>query len=96
MTRWGDSASRMSGPDQPVSSRAASEVDRRAFLAACLRYPVVAVLITVGAVLVNRQQRAAREGQCPPVRLCDQCPRLGGCELPSAQAHRRRSKVDPS
>lgn len=96
MTRWGDNANGMSSPDQPAPSRPASEVDRRAFLAACLRYPVVAVLITVGAVLVNRQQRAAREGQCPSVRLCDECPRLGGCELPSAQAHRRRGKVEPS
>jgi hypothetical protein len=96
MTDRGIGMNGYDGNSPEAAPPAGNELDRRAFLAACLRYPVVAVLIRGGGVRYNPHHRAAREGQCPPARLCDQCPQLGGCKLPSAQAHRRRAKDTPS
>jgi hypothetical protein len=68
--------------DQPGSNR-------RAFLRACARYPILAGLALLGGVLALRRDDASATVPCLKQRACSGCGAFAGCALPQAVATRK-------
>ena len=59
---------------------------RREFLRAAGRYPLLALLLATGGVLVSRQREAG--AQCTRDFVCRDCSLLAGCPLPPAMTQK--------
>ncbi len=63
--------------------------DRREFLRACVRYPVLAGLAVVGGVLLTRRDNPENPALCVKRRVCDSCRVFATCDRPQAKAARK-------
>lgn len=62
--------------------------DRRAFLRALARYPLLAGLVLLGGALAVRRQGNSPAAACLKQRVCRDCALYSGCELPQAVSAR--------
>lgn len=63
--------------------------DRREFLRAALRLPVLAALGLLGVHLARRRLGAGPAAGCPRADLCQGCPALRDCGLDQALAYKK-------
>ena len=58
--------------------------NRREFVRELGRYPMLALLTMVGAILVSRRWRMAEGDRCRQRTPCQECRELSACRLPPA------------
>ncbi len=75
----------------PPTLAAAPLPDRREFLRACVRYPVLSGLAVVGWVLLTRRDSPENTALCVKRRVCDGCRVFDTCERPQAKAARKQT-----
>jgi hypothetical protein len=64
--------------------------NRRAFLRACARYPILAGLAVMGGVLAMRRADPSAPVPCLKQRVCQGCGAFADCSLPQAVATREK------
>jgi len=67
-----------------MQAESAMTQDRRAFLHALARYPIVGGLALLGTWLASRRATTSSVAVCLKERTCRQCALYAGCALPQA------------
>jgi hypothetical protein len=78
-------------PQGGISNGGLPANSRRAFLRACVRYPILAGLAVLGGALALRKAAPSLAEPCVKQRACRNCRLVEDCVWPQAVAARRNS-----